>query len=142
MHAANGGAQANYAQANYPYGSTQYGNGAGYQSAGYSGAGYQGSTYPNSSRGPAGRSGKAKRGRNGSGSVGLRANMFTTAAVVLGVLALIFMPLYVGVLAIASAAVAIVRGERRAATGLKVAIIGMVIGLAWAYASARFGLVI
>ncbi len=70
----------------------------------------------------------------------MRANMFTSAAVVLGILAIVFMPLYVGVLAIASGALAFVRGERRAATGLKVAILGMIIGIAWAYVSTRFGI--
>ena len=124
------------------YGAQPYGQ-PGYGPAPYGTQEYQyrnqGQAAP---RGAGGKPGKAKRGRSGSGSVGLRANMFTTAAVVLGILALIFMPLYVGVVAIASAAVAFVRGERRAATGLKVAIIGMVIGIAWAYASARFGLAI
>ena len=85
-----------------------------------------------------GRSGR--KGRRGSGSVGMRANMFTSAAVVLGILAIVFMPLYLGVLAIASGALAFVRGERRAATGLKVAIIGMIIGIALAYVSSRFGI--
>lgn len=88
--------------------------------------------------GPAGR--KSRRGGRGSGSVGLRANMFTTAAVLLGILAIIFMPLYIGVVAIAAGALAFIRGERRAATGLKVAILGMVIGLIWAYVSMRFGI--
>jgi hypothetical protein len=92
-------------------------------------------------RGKPGKAGKTRRSKNrGSGSVGLRANLFTSAAAVLGILAAIFMPLYVGVLAIACGALAFVRGERRAVTGLKVAILGMAVGLALAYVSARFGL--
>lgn len=95
----------------------------------------------NPAQGKTGKPGKSRgRKSRGSGSVGLRANMFTSAAVVLGILAIVFMPLYVGVLAIASGALAFVRGERRAATGLKIAILGMVIGVALAYVSARFGL--
>ncbi len=92
-------------------------------------------------QGKPGKAGKARRRKSrGSGSVGLRANMFTSAAVVLGILAIVFMPLYLGVLAIVSGALAFVRGERRAATGIKVAILGMVIGVALSYVSARFGL--
>ncbi|HAM21115.1 MAG TPA: hypothetical protein DCQ04_02360 [Actinobacteria bacterium] len=92
-------------------------------------------------QGKPGKSGKSRRRKShGSGSVGLRANMFTSAAVVLGILAIVFMPLYVGALAIASGALAFVRGERRAATGLKIAILGMAVGVALAYVSARFGL--
>ncbi len=68
--------------------------------------------------------------------------MFSTAAVLLGILAIVFMPLFVGVVAIASGALALIRGERRASAGLKVAIIGMVVGLVWAYVSMRFGIAI
>lgn len=98
-------------------------------------------TEQSTAHGKAGKPGKAGRRKSrSSGSVGLRVNMFTSAAVVLGILAIIFMPLYVGVLAISCGALAFVRGERRASTGLKIAILGMVIGLVWAYVSARFGM--
>ncbi len=94
---------------------------------------------------PSSKTGRKRRGnsrRQSSGSVGLRANMFSTAAVLGGILAIVFMPLFVGVVAIASGALALIRGERRASAGLKVAIIGMVVGLVWAYVSMRFGIAI
>lgn len=110
------------------YGTTQgYGSGEGYPGA-----------PTNGRQGKPGR--KSRRGGRNSGSVGLRANMFTTAAVVLGILAIVFMPLYLGIVAITAGALAFIRGERRAATGLKVAILGMIIGLVWAYVSVRFGI--
>lgn len=68
------------------------------------------------------------------------ANVLSALAVIGGLLALILLPLYTGLIAIALAIGAIARGERFARLGLKVAVVGFIVGMIWAYVSAKFGL--
>ena len=78
-----------------------------------------------------------KRGR---GSYGLKANIFTLFSIACGLLALLFMPMYLGIAGIALGIAGIVHRERRPGLGIVISIIGLVVGVAWAILSAKFGL--